>query len=751
MTEDSSVRVSSSDESSVANDASQTRQRKKRKWDQPAELLVPVGMTVPGALPLSNAVSLGGAAFPGVAPVISSALLTNPLAASAHLPQHTVAAAAAVQKLNQQKIQDELIIAREIVINDAESSVRYKLTKRQTQEEIQRCTGAIVITRGKYRPPNAPLDGEKPLYLHISAGAHIKETAERILAVDRAAAMIEEMLKQGQNSQSISSASPSTLVNGLKALTTCVFLGFDADPSLNIVARIRGPNDQYINHIMNETGATVVLRGHGSGNNECLNGEDGQQPLHLFLSSNNAKSLDDAKFLAENLLDTICTECGASRVSSCKVYSAVPPPQQVYTAVPPPQQVYSAVPPPQQVYSGPSLLKQVPTAISPPQQVYSAVPPPHQLLTGVQSSGIELEAGIGLTTSSMSATVVVPPASLVGMTGVTAAPTLWTAPQSTGHLNSGPQANMIGYTPPLVSGGTSYIGYGGIYPQATPLQQVALALRHSPPVASTVAPTTSALNYESKSTSSSDLEKEKRPPQKRKFQELPVCSKGTTKLNQVFSLTFYEAKSLTLDLSVGPFGFQFWRSRRVPVALQHMPLPMRDVIFIFSFTGKIAAKDAVACFLAMPSSSPAYMDCQFAEGNKISDSKVVFGFLFSSTLTQLQGMQPLKPNEQSDSLVVRSLSTMPVPKKLVQPSSNGMPTLLPRTIPPPPPPRFSDPSEVKVQDKNKNLLKTKSDAVPDTLVKLMEYGEDDDDLDDSSEELSHATRAIGVQKPFWAL
>lgn len=106
--------------------------------------------------------------------------------------------------------------------------------------------------------------------------------------------------------------------------------------------------DQYINHIMNETGATVVLRGRGSGNPEGLNGEgilwfdlisplekdvyrvalfwqkllgfqsdcplaDGQQPLHLFLSNNNAKGLDDAKRLAENLLDTISAECGASR------------------------------------------------------------------------------------------------------------------------------------------------------------------------------------------------------------------------------------------------------------------------------------------------------------------------------------------------------------------------------------------------------------------------------------------------------
>ncbi|KAK7394414.1 hypothetical protein VNO78_14942 [Psophocarpus tetragonolobus] len=115
------------------------------------------------------------------------------------------------------------------------------------------------------------------------------------------------------------------------------------------------------------------------------------------------------------------------------------------------------------------------------------------------------------------------------------------------------------------------------------------------------------------------------------------------------------------------------------------------------------------------------------------------------------GLQPLKPNEQSDSLVVRNISTMPAPRKLVQLSS-GMPPPLPRTMPPPPP-KFSDPSEVKVHDKDKNLLNTKSDAVPDTLIKLMEYGEeDDDDLDDSSEEsLACATRTSGVQKPFWAL
>lgn len=199
------------------------------------------------------------------------------------------------------------------------------------------------------------------------------------------------------------------------------------------------------------------------------------------------------------------------------------------------------------------MLKQIPTAISPPQQVYSAVPPPQQLLTGVQSSGIDLEAGTSLTSSSMSAAGVltpVPPASLVGVTGVTGALTLGTTAQSIRHLSSGPQANMIGYTPPpLVSGGTSYIGYGGLYPQATPLQQVALALRHSPPVTSTDAPTTSASNGESRPTSSSDLEKEKRPPQRRKFQELPVGSKDTTKLNQVIALSLINSLYTSLHAS----------------------------------------------------------------------------------------------------------------------------------------------------------------------------------------------------------
>ncbi|TYI54554.1 hypothetical protein E1A91_D11G083200v1 [Gossypium mustelinum] len=493
MTEDGGARVSS-DDPTVSNDASQTRQRKKRKWDQPAEAFVSAGI----AVPFSNMGTLAGMPLPIVAPVPGT-FLSNILAASgaAVTPVFQQHAAPVASQQNQTKIQDELVIAREIVINDAESSIRYKLTKRQTQEEIQRCSGAVVITRGKYHPPNAPADGEKPLYLHISAAAHLKETAERILAVDRAAAMVEELLKHGQSSQAGSSPFVEAVMNGVKAFSTCVYLGFDADPSLNVAARIRGPNDQYINHIINETGATVMLRGCGSGNLESLQGEEAQPPLHLFLSSNNPKSLDDAKRLAENLLDTISVEFGASRISSSKVYGAVPPPQQ--------------------------------------------------LLTGVQCSA----TGRNVNASSAAGLASMPVATPAPTVAVPVATTGYSQAMAVGMPNSGPpQANSVGYPQPLVTRGTSYIGYGGIYPQATPLQQVALALKQSSPISSTVVPatsvasavvpTTSATSTVTKSSVSSTLhsEKERRPPQKRKFQELPAGSKGSARVNQVFSLTF---------------------------------------------------------------------------------------------------------------------------------------------------------------------------------------------------------------------
>uniref|UniRef100_A0A2P2LTF2 Protein RIK n=2 Tax=Rhizophora mucronata TaxID=61149 RepID=A0A2P2LTF2_RHIMU len=580
-------------------DPSQSRQRKKRKWDQPAPGLVSAGVVASGVVPLGNPGSLVGMTLPGVA---SGSLLTNPLVAGCAAVLPGLQVPSVPPKPNQPKIQDELIIAREIVINDADPSVRYKLTKRQTQEEIQKCTGAVVITRGKYRTPDAPADGEKPLYLHVSAAVHLKDTAERILAVDRAAAMVEEMLKQGQTLQPMAPIFQGTMGNGMKALSTSVFLGFDADPSLNITARIRGPNDQYINHIMNETGATVILKGRGSENHESFSGGEVQQPLHLFLSASNSKSLEDAKRLAENLLDTISLECGASRISSCKVYGAVPPPQQLLAGV-------ESSGNEQKINSVQAIALPLLTTSSAPSTSASSVPP----TTSFFSQGT-----LSVTGGTMSCEL--------------------------------PQTNLVSHPQPLVTGGTSYNGYGGIYPQATPLQQVALALRQSPsPITSTVSHATSISNTEPKLSMNSISEKDKRPTQKRKFQELPVSLKDPARLHQGSEL------------------------------LKAVGVPSAD-------TG------------------------------------------------------------------MRNVSTVPAPKKSELSSNVMPPPPPPRTMPPPPPPpKFNSSTPSKLHDKGKVLNKIVSESVPDTLVKLMEYGEEDDDYEESSEEPFKGNGTLPVRKPFWAV
>ncbi|XP_050227694.1 protein RIK isoform X2 [Mercurialis annua] len=643
MTEESNT--SSNAEDSIANtaDASQSRQRKRRKWDQPAESLVSAGVAslgVPGAVvPLANMNALAGISLHGLVPSVnSSPFLSNQLLANSatiptafYVPSTPQITATGIPKLNQPKIQDELMIAREIVINDAESSVRYKLTKRQTQEEVQRYTGAVVITRGKYRPPNAPPDGEKPLYLHISSGAHLKDTAERILAVDRAAAIVEDMLKQGPNLQPALSVLPMTGASGAKALSTCVFLGFDADKSLNIAARIRGPNDQYINHIMNETGATVVLKGRGSGNFELPNTGEAQQPLHLFLSADNLKSLEDAKRLAENLLDTIGLECGTSRISCNKVYSAVPPPQQ--------------------------------------------------LLSGVQSSGIEEKVNTSPAGSFSLSTI---SSSLFTPASPVAIPATGSIFSQGGVVNYGPtQPTVISHPKPLVNGGTSYSGYGGIYPQATPLQQVALALRHSTsPITSTVAPTASLPCTAPTPAASSTPEKENRPSQRRKFQELPAGSK--------------DPSTLQVSESVKP-------------GEQTLVNGVRNISTL------LAPKKSV----------------QSSSNGMLPPSPRM--------MPESPSMNGTAPHPQ------RTMSKPPLSNAMLPPSHRTMP-------PPPPPPKFYSSNAVdKLHEKNTISNKSKAESIPDTLAKLVEYGEEDDDPDENEESDLGNSSVVADRKPFWAL
>uniref|UniRef100_A0A6N2N627 Uncharacterized protein n=1 Tax=Salix viminalis TaxID=40686 RepID=A0A6N2N627_SALVM len=59
------------------------------------------------------------------------------------------------------------------------------------------------------------------------------------------------------------------------------------------------------------------------------------------------------------------------------------------------------------------------------------------------------------------------------------------------------------------------------------------------------------------------------------------------------------------------------------------------------------------------------------------------------------------------------------------------------------PPKFtSSTPAARLQDKNNSWNKTMHDAVPDTLVKLMEYGEEDDDPEETDEESPNGKSSV---------
>ncbi|KAL2612613.1 hypothetical protein R1flu_024305 [Riccia fluitans] len=588
-----------------------TRQRKKRKWDQPAEAVVSAGL-FPGFLPFASLGALQG--FPALTGNFQNLVspLTVPIVAqnSSSTGMQQSAAAAVMQKLSQDlvskglipqaKIQDELI-AREITINDAEPGVRYKLTKRQTQEEIQVKTGAVVITRGRYRPPNGPVEPEKPLYLHISAGVHLKDTAERIRAVDQAAAMVEEMLKQGRQTPAASAAAPMVTVPTGTVSSPCavtIYVGFEPEPSYNLVGRIRGPNDQYIKHIMNETGATVTLRGRASGNGEA-SGEELPQPLHLYITSHNTKSLEDAKVLAENLLHTVRPPGYQAVTAASPPPLAHAPPTYAshpaayyplgYTAAPVPHVPYpgyhlpasgGAYPlpyaanqplyyPPVQAVGATAPIVAAPAPVTaadlymkraPFGKAYAAVPPPVQLL---EESGVTVSSAsasspleekvrrpemspVETTSSVYSAqpsTTAAIPTENTSYAGIHTASFPCTIPAVSSHepLRPPPFPSTIPAQPyqPLTtsqstwsfpssqgfSQASSYSGYSGVYPQASPMQQVAQVLQRPPPPVSLKPGSTPAYPgaAPTKAQASFSQEKypDKQPTQKRKFQEFP--------------------------------------------------------------------------------------------------------------------------------------------------------------------------------------------------------------------------------------
>ncbi|EIE23783.1 hypothetical protein COCSUDRAFT_63305 [Coccomyxa subellipsoidea C-169] len=340
-------------------------ERRRRKWDVAAPQGIPLAGNAAG-----NAASSGMVGFitPQGAMGAAAPAPTPELAAQGKLPQGRGGPF--------RKAEEESGISRQVTINDAPPDMRHHLTKRPTQDDIGRRTGTQIVTRGRYMPPGMPpSDTEQPLYLFITPGASSTEDdAEKQRCVDAAAAEIQAML-QGQRVMKGGPYQPASQRPSFNAVgppqqaynmqppmqpygatppaahpgqypgpagqfrqpapgvqSTCIWVGFEAVPDFNICQRLKGPNGSYLQHIEKETGATVALRGRGSGTQET-------EALHIFVSSALPKAFGDATKLAQNLNDTV-------RAEHAKAYPYVPMGGPPPAAGAPP--AYGAAPPPQQ-------------------------------------------------------------------------------------------------------------------------------------------------------------------------------------------------------------------------------------------------------------------------------------------------------------------------------------------------------------------------------------------------------------------
>lgn len=305
-------------------DAPPSRERKRRKWDVTA----PPSSQAPSAPPASGgSVQLDAAA---IVARINAELMEKGVGAHKFAPV---------------KVEPPKEFFREITFNDAPSAVRQQLTKRHCQEEIQRRTGTVLIVRGRYYPPGMPVDDrDKPLFLRISPTVAAGDTdEEKQRAVDAAAGEVQKIL-QGQQQVHRGAvrsgppqgsyvavqpgsytavpppgqAAPASSYNAVPfpgqsqgpavdarqsgtAGEVKVFVGFMAPPAFNLNSRLTGPAGGYLAHISREAGAQVSLQGRGATPSGSSASSD---PLHILVAAPTPKAAEDARQLAQNLIDT---------------------------------------------------------------------------------------------------------------------------------------------------------------------------------------------------------------------------------------------------------------------------------------------------------------------------------------------------------------------------------------------------------------------------------------------------------------
>ncbi|XP_059500796.1 KH homology domain-containing protein 4-like isoform X2 [Stegostoma tigrinum] len=373
---------------------------RRSKWDCPES--VPVSLAVSIESQMNNfpvtmpQVALHGDSLSGLpsvsqSPQSSSEALDAAAAAAARinamlmakgklkLPQTPNNKPKSSKSTSHAKNKDDMVVA-EIEINDVPIVCRNLLTRGHTQDEINKISGAAVSTRGRYMNADEKqiaAQGDRPLYLCIQA-----QTQK---SVDRAVNRIKEIIGEALAKEAIKQPLPPVVTStarsspmaahnspynslpqlqpGMHFVQDKIFVGLEhAPPNFSAKEKVEGPGGSFLQHIQNETGAKVHLRGKGSGFIEPMSGREAFEPMYIYITHPKPEGLASAKTLCENLLQTVHAEY--SRYQS-QITSGLGPPS-VYSMVTPSPSMAPAQNP---VSVLPPVMTSQPYSIQPPTSV----------------------------------------------------------------------------------------------------------------------------------------------------------------------------------------------------------------------------------------------------------------------------------------------------------------------------------------------------------------------------------------------
>ena len=193
-----------------------------------------------------------------------------------------------------------------------------------------------VVVRGRYYPDRSLIPGgsDPPIHLHITAN-----TEE---SVKKAEEKIGELLKKELNPSGATMAGRNAMKIPIPSDTSIL-------PGFGIRSRIVGPAGQYVKHIAQEAGCRVQIRGRGSQFLEQSTGKELDEPIHLWIQSNNPGGLDQGRRLCEDLIATVKAEFNkAVMAAESRGMPAAPPPPPP----PPPTTGSGAIYDPAMMYYG---------------------------------------------------------------------------------------------------------------------------------------------------------------------------------------------------------------------------------------------------------------------------------------------------------------------------------------------------------------------------------------------------------------